>query len=86
MRTASSTPTAVPRTARPTWVATFATRPGNRRASGGCRRRKLVTTEDVGNTAVYLLSDWSQSVTGEVVYVDAGWNIMGLTVPFEELE
>ncbi len=47
--------------------------------------RKLVTQEDVGNAALWLLSDWSGAVTGEVVYVDAGWNIMGLTVPFEEL-
>jgi enoyl-[acyl-carrier protein] reductase I len=47
--------------------------------------RTLVTTEDVGNTALWLLSDWSRAVTGEVVYVDAGWNIMGLTVPLEEL-
>ncbi len=47
--------------------------------------RTLVTTEDVGNTALWLLSDWSRAVTGAVVYVDAGWNIMGLTVPLEEL-
>ncbi len=47
--------------------------------------RTLVTPEDVGNTALWLLSDWSRAVTGQVVYVDAGWNIMGLTVPFEEL-
>ena len=47
--------------------------------------RQLVTTEDVGNTACWLLSDWSKAVTGEIVFVDAGWNIMGLTVPFEEL-
>ena len=48
--------------------------------------RMLVTPEDVGNAALWLLSDWSRAVTGEVVYVDAGWNIMGLTVPFEELD
>ena len=47
--------------------------------------RTLVTPEDVGNTALWLLSDWSRAVTGQVVYVDAGWNIMGLTVPLEEL-
>ncbi|MGD8697667.1 MAG: enoyl-ACP reductase [Gemmatimonadales bacterium] len=47
--------------------------------------RTLVTTEDVGNTALWLLSDWSRGVTGEVVYVDAGWNILGLTVPLDEL-
>ncbi len=47
--------------------------------------RTLVTTEDVGNTALWLLSDWSRGVTGEIVYVDAGWNIMGLTVPIDKL-
>lgn len=47
--------------------------------------RTLVTTEDVGNTALWLLSDWSRGVTGEVTYVDAGWNILGLTVPLDEL-
>ena len=48
--------------------------------------RKLVSTEDVGNAAAWLLSDWSNSVTGEVLFVDAGWNILGLTVPFDELD
>lgn len=48
--------------------------------------RTTVSTEDVGNTAVWLLSDWSRAVTGEVVYVDAGWNILGLTVPFEDMD
>ncbi len=48
--------------------------------------RTLVTPEDVGNAALWLLSDWSRAVTGGVVYVDAGWKIMGLTVPFEELD
>jgi enoyl-[acyl-carrier protein] reductase I len=36
-----------------------------------------VTQEDVGNAARYLLSDWASGVTGEVVYVDGGYNIMG---------
>lgn len=36
-----------------------------------------VTQEDVGNAARYLLSDWATRVTGEVVYVDGGYNIMG---------
>src|SRR5574341_685855 len=47
--------------------------------------RKDITQEDVGKTALWLCSDWGSAVTGEVVYVDAGWNIMGMTVPFEEL-
>jgi len=37
-----------------------------------------VTIEDVGGTAVYLCSDLAGKTTGEVVYVDAGYNIMGV--------
>lgn len=33
--------------------------------------------EEVGKTAVYLASDLSSGVTGEVIYVDSGYNIMG---------
>ena len=40
--------------------------------------RKNVTIEEVGNSAMYLLSDLSSGVTGEVHYVDAGYHIMGL--------
>ncbi len=40
-----------------------------------------VTQEDVGNSARYLLSDWASGVTGEVVYVDGGYNIMGAIDP-----
>jgi enoyl-[acyl-carrier protein] reductase I len=47
--------------------------------------RKLVTQEDVGNTALWLASDLSSSVTGEVIHVDAGYNILGLTATEEEL-
>ncbi len=47
--------------------------------------RSGVTQDDIGRTAVWLCSDWARAVTGEVVYVDCGWNIMGMTVPFEEL-
>lgn len=36
-----------------------------------------VTQDDVGNAARFLLGDWAQKVTGEVVYVDGGYNIMG---------
>ena len=47
--------------------------------------RLNITQEDVGRTAAWLCSDWARAVTGEIVYVDAGWNIMGMTVPFDEL-
>ncbi len=40
--------------------------------------RKNVTIDEVGNSAMYLLSDLASGVTGEVHYVDAGYNIMGL--------
>ncbi|MDR1614230.1 MAG: enoyl-ACP reductase FabI [Campylobacteraceae bacterium] len=39
---------------------------------------KNVTTEEVGNSALYLLSDLASGVSGEVHYVDGGYNIMGL--------
>jgi len=37
-----------------------------------------VTIEDIGNTALWLCSDLSTAVTGEVVFVDAGFNILGV--------
>lgn len=40
--------------------------------------RRGVTTEEVGNTALFLLSDLSSGITGEVIHVDAGYNILGL--------
>src|SRR5574342_237291 len=47
--------------------------------------RENVTTEDVGNAAVFLASDLSKRVTGEVLYVDSGFNIMGVQIsPKEE--
>ena len=41
--------------------------------------RRNVTPADVGNTALWLCSDLGSAVTGEIVYVDGGFNIMGLT-------
>ena len=38
--------------------------------------RRNVTQEDVGNTAVFLLSQMSRSITGQVLYVDSGVSIM----------
>ena len=40
--------------------------------------RRNVTTDEVGNSAMYLLSDLSSGVSGEVHYVDAGYNIQGM--------
>jgi enoyl-[acyl-carrier protein] reductase I len=40
--------------------------------------RDNVTIDQVGNSAAYLLSDLSSGVTGEIHYVDAGYNIVGM--------
>ncbi|MFI5254432.1 MAG: SDR family oxidoreductase, partial [Candidatus Limnocylindrales bacterium] len=42
--------------------------------------RRNITTEDVGGAAVYLASDLAAGVTGEVHYVDAGFNVLGVAV------
>ena len=41
--------------------------------------RKTISQEEVGNTATFLCSDWASGITGEITYVDAGYNIMGMT-------
>ncbi|QOW18970.1 enoyl-ACP reductase [Lysobacter ciconiae] len=41
--------------------------------------RRTVTIEDVGNTAAFLCSDLARGITGEVTYVDSGYNIMGMS-------
>ncbi|KIM09335.1 MAG: enoyl-ACP reductase [Sulfurovum sp. PC08-66] len=46
--------------------------------------RKNVTIEEVGNSAMYILSDLASGVTGEVHYVDAGYNIIGMADSTEE--
>jgi enoyl-[acyl-carrier protein] reductase I len=40
--------------------------------------RRNVTAEEVAGTALFLASDLASGVTGEVIYVDAGYNIMGM--------
>ena len=40
--------------------------------------RRNVTTDDVGKTALYLLSDLSSGVTGENLHVDAGYHVVGM--------
>lgn len=37
-----------------------------------------VTTIQVGNVATFLLSDMSEAITGQVIYADSGYNIMGV--------
>jgi enoyl-[acyl-carrier protein] reductase I len=43
--------------------------------------RRNVTTEEVGDAAVYLLCDMSRGVTGEIHHVDAGYHIIGMKHP-----
>jgi len=43
-----------------------------------------ITIEDVGNAAVFLCSDLSAQTTGEVLYVDSGYNILGIPVLDED--
>ena len=40
--------------------------------------KRNVNLEELGNTALYFVSDLSKSVTGEVHYVDCGFNIIGM--------
>ncbi|RAZ45587.1 enoyl-ACP reductase FabI [Campylobacter hyointestinalis] len=40
--------------------------------------KRNVSIDDVGKSGMYLLSDLASGVTGEVHYVDAGYNIMGM--------
>lgn len=47
--------------------------------------RENITIDDVGNAAVFLASDLSAKITGEVLYVDSGFNTVGVQIsPKEE--
>lgn len=43
--------------------------------------RRTVTTDEVGDSGFYLLSDLSRGVTGEIHHVDAGYHIVGMKNP-----
>jgi enoyl-[acyl-carrier protein] reductase I len=43
-----------------------------------------ITIEDVGDVAVFLASDMASKITGEVVFVDSGYNILSIPLPKEE--
>jgi enoyl-[acyl-carrier protein] reductase I len=40
--------------------------------------KRNVQQREVGNTALFLCSDLSSAITGETIYVDCGYNIMGI--------
>ncbi|QYO65438.1 enoyl-ACP reductase [Leptolyngbya sp. 7M] len=40
--------------------------------------KRNVTAAEVGNTALFLVSDLASGITGETIYVDCGYNIMGI--------
>jgi enoyl-[acyl-carrier protein] reductase I len=40
--------------------------------------RRNLTLEDVGNASMFLLSDLASGITGEIMYVDAGYNTLGV--------
>jgi len=44
-----------------------------------------ITTAAVGQVAVFLCSDMAAKTTGQVVFVDSGYNIMGITEPIEKI-
>ena len=48
--------------------------------------RSQITQDDVGNVAAFLASDWGKMVTGETIYIDGGYHVLGLTVTEEELK
>ena len=43
--------------------------------------KRDLTLENVGNAGLYLISNLSSGVTGEIHYVDCGYNVLGM--PFE---
>ena len=46
--------------------------------------RRGVDAHEVGDTAAFLLSDLARGITGEIIYVDAGYNIVGISTAAQE--
>ena len=40
--------------------------------------KRNVNLDELGNSALYLVSDLSSAITGEIHYVDCGFNIVGM--------
>ncbi len=49
-------------------------------AEKGSALRRNVSIEEVGNAAAFLSSDLASGITGEIIHVDAGFNIMGFSL------
>ncbi len=45
--------------------------------------RRNVTIDDVGNASAFLCSDLASGITGEIMYVDSGYNTIGMAIPEE---
>jgi enoyl-[acyl-carrier protein] reductase I len=41
--------------------------------------KRNVTQEEVGNAALFLCSPWASGITGEILYVDGGFNTVGMS-------
>jgi enoyl-[acyl-carrier protein] reductase I len=46
--------------------------------------RRNVSIEEVGNAAAFLCSDLASGITGEILYVDAGYSHVGMSFPEDE--
>ncbi len=46
--------------------------------------KRHISPEDIGHAAVWLASDWSRNITGETLFVDSGYNILGAFSPDAE--
>ncbi|RXT08054.1 enoyl-ACP reductase [Ammoniphilus sp. CFH 90114] len=46
--------------------------------------RRNATVDEVAKASLLLLSDWGSGITGETIYVDAGFHITGVDLPIEE--
>ena len=53
-------------------------------AERGSALRRNVTIEEVGNAAAFLCSDLASGITGEIMFVDAGFNMMGFSLLDDE--
>ncbi len=46
--------------------------------------RSNVTIEQVGDTATFMASHWATGISGQVIYVDGGFNIVAMPSPYDE--